>query len=105
MPGREGTEMTGMMMPENELRVYRNGRILTVDSRFSICSALATMGSRIVATGSDEELGVLARKASQVVDVAGRTVVPGLIGTHGHMDRGGLEDRYPRPEGARSRGD
>jgi len=94
--------MMGMVMPENELRVYRNGRILTVDSRFSICSALATMGSRIVATGSDEELGDLARKASQVVNLAGRTVVPGLIDTHAHMDREGLKDVYPSLEGARS---
>lgn len=102
MPGQADDKMATIQMPENTLRVYRNGRILTVDSKFTVCSAIATMGSKIVATGSDTELHSLAEKASQIVDLKGRTVVPGLIDTHAHMDREGLKDIYPSLEGARS---
>ena len=87
---------------EQKLRVYRNGHVITVDDQFRSCSALAIMGNKIVATGSDTELQSLADKAFEVIDLQGRTVMPGLIDTHAHMDREGLKNVFPGLEGARS---
>jgi predicted amidohydrolase YtcJ len=86
----------------NEIRVYHNGNILTVDDRFSTCSAMAVQGERILATGSDADVLALAEEAIEVVDLNGRTVMPGLIDTHAHLDREGLKTIYPTLQGTTS---
>lgn len=87
---------------DHEIHVYRNGNIITVDDDFSICSAMAVCGDKILATGSNAELQPLTDKASTVIDLRGRSVMPGLIDTHAHMDREGLKDVFPDLNGARS---
>ncbi len=99
---REVNKLINKNQPENGIKVFRNGHIVTVDDHFSICTALATCGDKILAIGSDQELQGLADKAARVVDLGGRTVVPGLIDAHAHMDREGLKGVYPSLAGARS---
>ncbi len=67
--------------------LLRNGKILTVDAEFAIVEALAIRGERIVATGSNAELQALAGPATQMIDLQGATVVPGLIDNHFHFLR------------------
>ena len=69
--------------------VLSNGKIVTVDGRFSIASAVAISGERIVAVGGDREVAAFAGAKTGRIDLAGRTVIPGLIDNHMHLLRGG----------------
>lgn len=64
--------------------ILHNGKIATVDEQFSIQEAVAIEHGRIVAVGREEQ--VLARRGPQteVVDLAGRLVLPGLMDSHMH---------------------
>jgi hypothetical protein len=55
-----------------------------VDGTFSIAQAIAVTGQRITAVGSNADVMKLAGPGTQVIDLKGRTVVPGLIDTHLH---------------------
>ncbi len=68
-------------------RVFTSGNILTVDEDFSVVQALAIQDDRILATGSNEEILAMAGPATDIEDLAGRTVVPGLIENHMHFVR------------------
>jgi predicted amidohydrolase YtcJ len=70
--------------------IYFNGKILTVDANFSIVSALAVRDGRIVATGDSEQTRKLAGNSTKLVDLHGRTVIPGLIDNHLHFMRDAL---------------
>ncbi len=65
--------------------VFVNGKILTVDEDFSVVQALAVTGNRISAVGSNEEVGSLAGDGTRVIDLEGRTAIPGLIDNHNHL--------------------
>src|SRR2546428_4213273 len=67
--------------------VLLNGKILTVDSQFSTRQALAIRDGRIVALGSSAEMKKLASAKSRVIDLQGRTVIPGMIDNHMHAIR------------------
>jgi len=67
--------------------ILHNGKIVTVDEMFSIRDAVAIDGERFVAVGSDAEVMALAGDATRVVDLGGRTVIPGLIDNHNHIIR------------------
>jgi len=67
--------------------VLTNGKILTVDEDFSIVQAMAIADGRIMATGSNEEIAALAGEGTRRTDLAGQTVVPGLIDNHMHFVR------------------
>jgi len=64
-----------------------NGRIVTVDERFRVVQALAIRGERIVATGGSAQMRKLAAPGARVIDLRGRTVIPGLIDNHAHYMR------------------
>ena len=64
--------------------VVVNGKILTVDGRFTKAEAMAVRDGVFMAVGSDEEIRSLIGEATRVIDVEGRTVVPGLIESHVH---------------------
>ncbi len=64
-----------------------NGKILTVDARFSTREALAIRDGRIVALDTSANIRKLAGRETRVIDVQGRTVIPGLIDSHLHAIR------------------
>jgi predicted amidohydrolase YtcJ len=64
--------------------ILHRGKILTVDDRFSIRQAIAVRDGRIVRVGSDREVLKLKGSATRVVDLGGKTVMPGLIDSHTH---------------------
>ena len=64
--------------------VVLGGRILTVDDRSTVVSALAVRGGRFVAVGSDDEIRRHVGSATRTIEAAGLTIVPGLIDTHVH---------------------
>jgi len=69
--------------------VLVNGKILTVDSRFSTREALAIREGRIMAVGTSAEIKKMAGPKSRVIDLHGRTVIPGMIDNHMHAIRAG----------------
>jgi predicted amidohydrolase YtcJ len=75
--------------------VLKNGKVITVDRDFTIAPAVAIAGDKILAVGSDAAIAEHIAPATRVVDLAGRTVMPGLIDGHAHMDREGLKGVYP----------
>ena len=68
--------------------VLSNGKIVTVDDRFTIAQAVAVRGDRIVAVGSNADINRLAGPSTRRIDLGGRTVTPGLIDNHMHLLRG-----------------
>src|SRR5215468_7097066 len=67
--------------------VLLNGKIVTVDDRFTIAEALAIKGERILAVGSNAEIETHKGPLTRVVDLNRRTVIPGLIDNHAHYMR------------------
>jgi predicted amidohydrolase YtcJ len=70
--------------------VLLNGKILTGDSQSSTVEALEVSGGRIAAVGNSASLRRLAEKGVRVIDLEGRTVIPGLIDSHMHAIRAAL---------------
>ncbi len=62
-----------------------HGHIYTADPAHPWVQALALRGARIAATGSDQEILAHRQAHAHVIDLKGRTVVPGLIDSHTHM--------------------
>jgi len=69
--------------------ILSNGKIITVDERFSIAQAVAIKGDRIVAVGSNQDMARLAGPNTRKIDLMGRAVIPGLIDNHMHLLRAG----------------
>ncbi len=67
-----------------------NGKIITLDEKSSVHDALAIEGGRVAATGSTEAMRKLVGPATKIIDLGGRTVIPGLIDSHIHAIRAGF---------------
>lgn len=70
--------------------IFVNGKILTVDKQSSVAEAIAIGGDRISAVGPTAQVRALAGAKTRIVDLEGRTVIPGLIDSHIHAIRDGL---------------
>ena len=69
-------------------QILYNGKIVTVDEEFSIQSAIAIRGERILAVGDKDQILALADENTVQTDLEGRTVIPGIIDNHLHYLRG-----------------
>ena len=72
--------------------LFTGGTILTVDADFSEAKALAIRGERILAVGTEAEVRAAAGDGATVVDLAGRTMLPGFIDPHTHVVQGALAE-------------
>jgi len=70
--------------------IFVNGKIVTLDSRSTVAAGLAIAGGRIAAAGSNDDVRKLAGPSTRVIDLGGRTVIPGLIDSHLHAIRAAL---------------
>lgn len=82
--------------------VLLNGKIITVDDRFTVAEALAVRGERIVAVGTTAEIEKLKGPQTRSIDLNRRTVIPGLIDNHAHWVRAAEHDEL-RFDGVTSR--
>jgi predicted amidohydrolase YtcJ len=78
--------MLGAQQPAPDL-VLANGKIITVDERFTIAQAVAIKGDHIVAVGTNQEMAQLSGANTRRIDLLGRAVIPGLIDNHMHLLR------------------
>ena len=62
-----------------------NGRVLTMDVHDSVAQAVAVRDGKIVALGTTAEVELLAGASTQVLDLDGRTAMPGLTDCHVHL--------------------
>ncbi len=69
--------------------IYFNGKIITVDPRFTLAEAIAIGHGRFTAVGKNSEIRSLAGPSTRVVDLHGKTVVPGFEDSHLHSAGGG----------------
>lgn len=72
------------LVPQPVDVLYVGSRVYTVDKANTVVDAIATRGDRIVAVGSAADM-VKELKPKRVVDLAGKTIVPGLIDAHVHL--------------------
>lgn len=70
-------------------RVFRNGKIATNTMPY-LAQAMIVEGGSIVSVGTDAEVMRQRAEDSEVIDLGGRTVIPGLNDSHLHLIRGGL---------------
>ncbi|MDD0844221.1 amidohydrolase [Pseudomonas sp. Gutcm_11s] len=71
--------------------VLFNGKVFTANQAQPQVQAIAVEDGKILRAGSDAEIKALADASTLLVDLAGKTLVPGLIDTHSHAVFGGLE--------------
>src|SRR5579863_2149223 len=84
--------------------ILSNGKIITVDERFTIAQAVAIKGDRVVAVGANQEMVQLAGPNTRRIDLMGRAVIPGLIDNHMHLLRAATTwERELRFDGVESR--
>ena len=81
--------------------IYYNAKIVTLDSAGSTAEAVAVKDGKFLKVGSSDEVKKLAGSSTKMVDLGGKTVVPGLIDAHCHpmeammMKETWVDCRYP----------
>ena len=65
--------------------VFTGGTVLTVDREFSEAEAIAIRGKLILGVGTNAEVRSAAGADAQIVDLAGKTLLPGFIDPHTHF--------------------
>src|ERR1044071_7141173 len=78
-------------LPYPDLILY-NGKIRTFASDTDTCEALACVRSRIAATGNSDHVRRLAGPETKMIDLRGRTAIPGLTDTHVHLSEKGTAE-------------
>ncbi|MFN7734449.1 MAG: amidohydrolase [Pirellula sp.] len=72
-------------------KIYFGGDILTIDDKQPVVQAVAIRDGRILAVGTQAEVLKLKGKDTQMVDLVGRTMLPGFVDGHGHCFSVGLQ--------------
>jgi predicted amidohydrolase YtcJ len=68
-----------------------NGNVVMVDGDFSFAEAVAVKGNKILGVGSSSDIKKLADENTQLLDLKGATVLPGINDAHCHLNGFGLE--------------
>jgi predicted amidohydrolase YtcJ len=65
--------------------VLKNGKVVTVDDKRPEAQAVAVLGGKIVAVGSEKDIKRYIGGSTQVIDLKGALAIPGIIDSHGHF--------------------
>lgn len=71
--------------------VLVNGKVIAVDHSDSVAEAVAVRDGRILKVGKNAEIKLLVGDRTRIIDLGGKTVLPGFIDSHEHCIRKGLE--------------
>lgn len=69
---------------------FINGSVITVNKDDAIAEAVGVKGNKIVFVGSDDEISRIIDKDTNVIDLKGRTLMPGIIDSHYHPILNGM---------------
>jgi predicted amidohydrolase YtcJ len=72
-------------MPEHAELIFTGGRVHTVNATDDLVPAIAVGGGRVLAVGGDADVRALADSRTRVVDLAGRSLLPGFVDAHAHL--------------------
>ncbi len=87
--------IVSMQVPGQDAHsVYRNGRIYTVDAAQPWAQALAVSGQRLVFVGDEQGVEQYIGPGTEVIDLGGRMVMPGIHDAHTHLLLAGLALNY-----------
>ncbi len=91
--------LAGILQAAEADLILHNGKVITVDAKFTVREAVAIQGNRVLAVGASKDLLAKFRGVkTQVIDLQGKTVLPGLIDAHVHALESGLSEfRGPLP--------
>ena len=92
----------GMKMKVEADLVAFNGNIITMDPQRPTATALAVKSYKILAVGDEEEVIDLVPTAKRVLDLGGKTVVPGFIDAHTHLTSSGVKQSHVQLNGLKS---
>jgi hypothetical protein len=84
------------------IRLFVNGTVLTMDASLPVAQALAVKDGRIVEVGGSDEVLWLREREHEVIDLQGRTVVPGFVDPHNHFSIGAFETLWADCRATRS---
>src|SRR5215813_3843771 len=87
--------------PDEKIIVFKNGNIYTVNDKQPRAEAIAVKGDRIIYVGSNKGVQRY-EKAARVIDLKGKTVVPGLTDSHYHLSGVGAREMNLNLEGITS---
>ena len=71
--------------------IYHNGTIITINDAQPRAEAVAILGGKILAVGTKDEILKMKGDATKLIDLEGRTMLPGFVDAHGHVMGGGLQ--------------
>lgn len=74
--------------------VLFKGKVITVDNEDSIAQGVAVKNGKIIKVGSNEEILALVGAETEVLDLRGKTVTPGLVDSHNHLMYYGRDRKY-----------
>ncbi len=84
----EGAKMNGSPLRADQ--VILNANIITIDAKRPAAEALAVLHGRFIAVGSSQDMVGLIGQDTQVLDLTGKTVLPGFIDAHIHVLNSGI---------------
>ncbi|MBM3113599.1 amidohydrolase [Pseudomonas sp. P66] len=71
--------------------IFHNAKVYTAEPGQPLQQAVAVEGEKIVAVGSDQAVLGLKAKGTQVIDLGGKVLMPGMLDSHSHAIKGGLQ--------------
>jgi predicted amidohydrolase YtcJ len=66
--------------------LFYNGQVITMENSLGICEAIAIKGSKILAVGTNKEIERLKGEKTEVINLYGKTLMPGFIDAHAHLE-------------------
>ena len=83
-------------------KIFINGNVITVDKNNSMAQAVAIADGRILAVGANQDILKLKSATTQIIDLKGKTLLPGFIDGHSHfmgLGAGKIANLSPPPTG------
>ena len=75
----------GFPMADHAELIFTAGRVHTVNATNDVAPALAVAEGRVLAVGSDADVRALAGPGTRVIELKGRSLLPGFIDAHAHL--------------------